>query len=83
MSNSRLWMRGGEGKGEPFPSLHKRENCRGSGDKMQKALVASRRARDGIMKGAADLARRLTGTENADRKKPVQGPGQKALENSN
>ncbi|MGL6448665.1 hypothetical protein ACSZNO_20230 [Aeromonas veronii] len=50
---------------------------------MQKALVASRRARDGIMKGAADLARRLTGTENADRKKPVQGTGQKALENSN
>lgn len=35
------------------------------------------------MRGAADLARRLTEPENADRKKPVQGTGQKALETSN
>ena len=83
MSNSRLWMRGGEGKGEPFPSLHKRGNCRGSGDKMQKALVASRRANRRTMRGAADLCSSLTDPENADRKKPVQGTGQKALENSN
>jgi hypothetical protein len=35
------------------------------------------------MRDAADLCRYLTDPENADRKKPVQGTGQKALENSN